>query len=195
MTLSVFSWNEIQGEPQAGRQAAPSPRGPPWTLVGLLLPWLSGLSVPGVQEQGHPCLPEASGEANPRKNSLGPAGRQRLPQSLISAVARSCIPRPCRAWWVSWGGSRPPGDPRSTPPLRTLCHGHCWPPARGPTLLGAWSTQCLRLDGGSGEGAGPSHLLLPSLLLGRPSSSRQPHSGATTPQPQARRPTWSPQPS
>lgn len=55
MTLSVLSWNAIQGEPEVGRQL-PHPCGPPRTTMDLLPPWLSGVS-PGIQEEGHPCLP------------------------------------------------------------------------------------------------------------------------------------------
>lgn len=83
-------------------------------------------------------------------------------------------------WAPAHPGRRPPGDPRSTPPLRTLCHGHCWPSSRRPTLLGAWSTQCLRLDGGSGEGAGPrpSPAPLPAWTAAEGSVTRErgPHS-------------------
>lgn len=155
MTLSVFSWNEIRGEPEAGRQL-PDPvgrRGPPWacSFPGCRVSALGSRSKAtpaclrpvGRQTPGRTAWDWLADRGSPEFNFY--SGWKSHPASLLGMMGPL-------AWAHAHPGSRPPWDPCHTPPLRTLCHGHSCPPPRGPTLLGAWSTRCLRLDRGQRGG-------------------------------------------
>ena len=175
---SLFSCNKIQDEPEMVG-GLPRPRGPPWTPMGLLPPWLSSLS-PGVREEGHPCLPEASGRPGSEKSGPSPAGRQVPPR--FGFLGR---PEVTSHFPVGYGktlgqapacpGSGPPCGPRRT---------HCRSPPGGRTPLNACGTQCPRPERRRSWEVSPKPSPAP-LPASRSTNRRQHRVAAGIPRPRA----------